>query len=337
MQREIYLQRHLRININIVARALRSIPSYLYHLTPKRKNQPLGHHETFTIGENVQGDLAHLYESNGFKYLSVIVDMFSKKLWVRPLKRKTPEELIVAVQEVLNDGVDIQTFSSDRGTEYTGAVMANFLEKNHILFRPKVGPSKAWLAEHYIFLVKKRLFLLLRSSGLTEWEKYVSVVCKNLNNSSNKTIGNMTPSEVNNATEFKVREARNTVHFLDWKEQLKNKFDFHETRDDQPIIIGDYVYKYNKYEPLGKSHDTQIGRLYIVAGIKTEMRPLMYKLHGLLGEDIPGHYHAWEIVKSPVKPDKDTYWTIKPQDKYEERIRNGVKEIHVQYLFYPPS
>jgi hypothetical protein len=263
--------------------------------------------------------------------------MFSKKLWVRPLKRKTPEELTVAVQKVLDDGVDIQTFSSDRGTEYTGAVMAKFFKDRNIIFRPKVGPSKAWLAEHYIFLVKKRLFLLLRSSGQTEWEKYVQGVCKNLNNCTNSTLGNLTPAEITDDTEFKVREARKDVHFLDWKEQLRNKVEFHETIDRQPIKIGDYVYKYNKNEPLGKSHDTQIGRLYIVAGIKTEMRPLMYKLHGLLGEDIPGHYYDWEIVKSPSKPDKDTYWTIKPQDTYEERIRNGIREIRVQYLFYPPS
>lgn len=56
MQREIYLRRHIHVNINIIVRALRSIPSYLYHLTPVRRNQPTGHEETFTIGENMQGD-----------------------------------------------------------------------------------------------------------------------------------------------------------------------------------------------------------------------------------------------------------------------------------------
>jgi hypothetical protein len=55
MQQEIYLRKHIHVNINTVAEALKSIPSYLYHLTPKRKNQPTAHQETFTIGENVQG------------------------------------------------------------------------------------------------------------------------------------------------------------------------------------------------------------------------------------------------------------------------------------------
>lgn len=265
------------------------------------------------------------------------MDMFSKKLWVKPLKRKTPEEVKDAIQQVLDDGVDIQTFSSDRGTEYTGAVISHFFKEKHILFRPKVGPSKAYMAEHGIFLIKRRLFQFLRSSGLTEWEKFVKVICRNINNSSNPAIGNLAPSDVNDETEYKVREARKNKHYIDWKEQIQNKLQFHETIRSQPITIGDYVYKYNNKEPLGKSHDTQIGRLFIVAEVKTEMDPLMYKLHGLLGEDIPGHYYAWQIVKSPVKPDENTYWTIKPQEKYEERTRNGVKEIRVQYLFYPPA
>jgi hypothetical protein len=55
MQREIFIRKHIHININIVLKALRSIPNYLYHLVPRRRNQPTGHQEAETIGENVQG------------------------------------------------------------------------------------------------------------------------------------------------------------------------------------------------------------------------------------------------------------------------------------------
>jgi hypothetical protein len=55
MQKAIFLRKHIHIDINVVARALKEIPSYLYHLVPRRKNQLVGHQETFTIGENVHG------------------------------------------------------------------------------------------------------------------------------------------------------------------------------------------------------------------------------------------------------------------------------------------
>jgi hypothetical protein len=54
MERQIFLIKHIYISRKIIAKALRSIPSYLMHLSPVRK-YPTGHFEATTIGENVQG------------------------------------------------------------------------------------------------------------------------------------------------------------------------------------------------------------------------------------------------------------------------------------------
>lgn len=204
--------------------------------------------------------MAHLYESNGYRYLSVLVDLFSRKVWVRPLKTKTPKEVELALQEVLDDGVDIQTFSSDRGGEYVGLKKTGFFKRNKIRFVPKVGPSKAYMAEHFIFVLKKRLYTLMRSSGLTEWEKLVSTVCQNLNNSASPVLGNLTPASINNENEYEVRQNRSemgsSAHLLNWKEQQSNIVEFEENLDKQPLKIGDYVYKIQQKEAFQKSHDT---------------------------------------------------------------------------------
>jgi hypothetical protein len=169
---------------------------------------------------------------------------------------KTAAEVIAAVQEVLDDGVQIQVFSSDRGSEYVAEEIQTFFRKNHIVFRPKVGPSKAWLAEQKIFLLKKRLFLLLRTKGVTDWEHWVNVVAKNLNNTSYPALGKMTPNEVTSATEFQLRNNRQEKPFLDWRAQMQNKKEFFETIETQPLLAGDYVYMLNKKGGLDKSHDT---------------------------------------------------------------------------------
>jgi hypothetical protein len=59
MQRQIFLAKHIHIPINIIARALRSIPSYVMHLSPVRKF-PTGHFEATTLGQNVQGTYSAL-------------------------------------------------------------------------------------------------------------------------------------------------------------------------------------------------------------------------------------------------------------------------------------
>ena len=54
MQKEIFLQNKVHVPLDVVARALRSVPSYLMHLTNKQKKAPTAHYDVFTIGELVQ-------------------------------------------------------------------------------------------------------------------------------------------------------------------------------------------------------------------------------------------------------------------------------------------
>jgi hypothetical protein len=256
---------------------------------------------------------------------------------VKALVKKESKYLIDAVQDVLNDGVDIQTFSSDRGTEYTGEPLQKFLRDKDILFRPKVGPSKAFAAEEKIYVLKKKLFHMLRASGRADWENYIDIVARNVNNLPISRTNDLTPNEITDSTEYQLREKRKSVDFLDWHKQIDNKRNFFTNYDSQPIHLGDYVYLYGHPEPLEKSHDYQLGRLYLVAGIKAELSPKMYVLHGLLGEIIPASWYDWEIRKSPEKPTDKTYWTISEQDDYAHQTIKGVKYLYVSFLHYPPQ
>jgi hypothetical protein len=58
---------------------------------------------------------------------------------VKPLKNKTPAGVQAAIQEVLDDGVTIQSFETDLGSEYKNGKIKEFLEKNHIRWHGKVG------------------------------------------------------------------------------------------------------------------------------------------------------------------------------------------------------
>ncbi len=60
------------------------------------------------------GDLAFFFPSNGYSVLSVIVDVFSRKTYVMPLKSKHSEEVKKAIQAVIDDGLVIQTLYTDQ-------------------------------------------------------------------------------------------------------------------------------------------------------------------------------------------------------------------------------
>ena len=46
---------------------------------------------------------------------------------------------MLALQEVLDDGVTIQTYSTDQGTEYKNRKLDTFLDHNKIRWAAKVG------------------------------------------------------------------------------------------------------------------------------------------------------------------------------------------------------
>lgn len=205
------------------------------------------------------GDLAEIFESNGYKFLSVFVDLFSRKIWVKPMKVKTAANVMSALKEVLDDGVEVQTLSTDQGKEYIAAESREFYDKHDIRYVLKTGFSKAYMAEHMIYVLKKRLFILMRSSGQSEWEKLVGTVARNWNNSACPAIGGLVPSSINATNEEDVRLARQKMpkaHFVNWEEQQKNIREFKETLDSQPFHIGDCVYLIGAKNALDKSHDT---------------------------------------------------------------------------------
>ena len=67
-------------------------------------------------GELVQTDLAQMYSYDNFQYFILLVDAFSSKVFVRPLKTKTSLAVSLALNYIFNEfGAKIYKLESDRG------------------------------------------------------------------------------------------------------------------------------------------------------------------------------------------------------------------------------
>lgn len=64
-------------------------------------------------------DVQNLSEFNkGIKYLLVIVDVFSRFLWVRCLKDKKAQSVIDAFKDILGGPLEPKAIRTDKGTEF---------------------------------------------------------------------------------------------------------------------------------------------------------------------------------------------------------------------------
>ena len=70
--------------------------------------------------------------NKGIKYLAVFIDLFSRKLWVEPLKKKTPEAMIRAMKKVFNKGSKPDVIRTDQDKAYTAKATQKFFEAENI-------------------------------------------------------------------------------------------------------------------------------------------------------------------------------------------------------------
>ena len=137
---------------------LESQDTYTLHKPVKKKflRRP-----TIVPGANfqMQADLIDFsslkkYNDN-FKYILVIVDVFSKVAYAVPLKNKTSQSVIEAFDEVLQK-THFSKLQTDRGSEFTNAPFRRWLKgKNIDLFHSHNFGTKATIAERLIRTLKE--------------------------------------------------------------------------------------------------------------------------------------------------------------------------------------
>lgn len=100
---------------------LEGVDSYSVLKQVRRKFRTPNVRVTF-IDEQFDGDLSEIpkaivKDNDGFRYLLFIIDVFSRFLWVVPLKNKSSKSVLDAVKEVFSQRKP-KKFRTDRGSEF---------------------------------------------------------------------------------------------------------------------------------------------------------------------------------------------------------------------------
>ena len=100
-------------------------------------------------------------QNDGIKYLLVVIDVFSKYLWVRPLKNKTTmaHSLVEAFKSILSGKRKTEKLRTDKGTEFINAPFQQYLKKKGIEFHTANNEPKAAVVERVNRTLKSKLYL----------------------------------------------------------------------------------------------------------------------------------------------------------------------------------
>lgn len=175
--------------------ALEGIANELHR--PARKNFQRRKVITRFTDEYWQTDLAdiqmHSRKNNGFKYILVVIDTFSKYLWAEPLKNKTAISVKNAMLKILKNQQP-KLLQSDLGAEYYNHEFKQLMSKYGIKHYSTYSSIKAGVAERVIRTLKQLIYRNFTAKGSWNWVAVLPKLVNSYNNSKHRTI-NCTPHE----------------------------------------------------------------------------------------------------------------------------------------------
>lgn len=291
-----------------------------------------------------QMDLANFWEyrhhNNGYTYLLVFIDVNSKYMFARPIKRKFPEDVLGPLKEILKElhekGLkNPSVIQSDNGSEFMGSVDAwiKSEEMKHVLSTSHNPRSQA-VVERSNGTIKRMLGRWMTENNTRKWVDALQDIVDNYNNSYHSTI-RMTPKEA------LFGDGRTQEKVYNRLQSAANKLD-RKLKTQPPLKVGDYVRlslvkEDHKERALYQSGFRKTGsvinwskQIYKVIGVSAGQQPhhvqmrQSYKIATLEGTKMPGRYFRHHLLKT-VPPDQVTGKVQKPNkdiQKLDDDFKN---------------
>ena len=241
-------------------------------------------HTPFTIW---MGDLIEYTQygyaraNNGFKYILVLIDCFSKKAFVEPVKRKNMTDVANALTKIFSGLPTFpNTLITDEGLEFYNRAVRKVLERFIIHHYSIKTPRKASIVERLIRTLKSRLEKYFYKNKTKRWLDVIQQITSNYNRTFHRSIG-MAPNDVTDKNRKKVFSNL----FPDISKKVKSK-----------LKIGDIVRIVRKKNIFEKGYKQNWSdQKYRIRGFKSTAGRVWYYIEDLQGNRIPGSFYYYEL------------------------------------------
>ena len=223
--------------------------------------------------------------NKGYRYLLMVLDVFSKYGWIVPLKDKKGETVAEAFKKIFKEGRKPQYLWTDKGKEYYNKHVKELLDKNKITLYSTENEEKSSVCERWNRTIKSKMWKQFTVQGNTMYLDMLPKLVKQYNNTKHSSI-KMTPAEASK------KKNEGLVYF--------NLYGDMETLKQKPKFkIGDMV-RISKYKRkvFDKGYTPNWSEeVFTVVKIQYT-NPITYKLKDLRGEDIQGSFYEPELQEA---------------------------------------
>ena len=301
-----------------VEQALSKIDAYTRHRSAKPpKYNP---YFLYSPRQLIQCDLCDKQDlkefNDGYAFWLVCIDCFTRKVWLKPLKRKTDAMVIPAMREILNEinenGSPVKLCETDRGVEFSSRQWRALMREFNI--RSRYCNTHSAFVERVLQTLQRMLAFYMTQN---ETRTYIHVLDK-IVDGYNDRFHRMIKMSPNNAE--KIENLINVRYALEDYYQKA----IHRKRKPK-YKVNDWVRAVKK-GVFKRSYDEQFDvDFYIIHDIKKNLPFPMYILKSPEGNVLSDLYYEEEIT-----PYTNEEWKIEKVIKRRKRGRR--RESLVKWL-----
>ena len=267
------------------------------------------------IDQQWQMDLADMQSmqkfNDGYRYLLVCTDVFSKYAWVVPLKNKTGPSLVEALKIIFTSGRKPEKTITDQGTEFFNGHFKALLKDEDI-------ETKASIVERLIRTLKIRMWRYFTAKKTVRYIDILPDLVYSYNHTVHRSI-KMRPTDV---TVDNEKQIWHTLYDDDDDNGVKHvKYKFK---------IGDQVRISKIKRTFEKGYLPNFSKEIFTISKQVPRYPPVYKLKDYDGEELKGTFYEKELQKV-IKP--DGVYEVEKILKKRGRGRNV--QYLVKWLGYP--
>ncbi len=319
---------------NISQKQAKEILEYDESYNLHREYKQPKHYNPFYVHnrrEQIQADLidvARISTSNNrIKFLLLLIDIFSKKVWVYPLKNKSATSMVKCLQTwIQNIDVKPKIFATDRGLEFSNQHVQNLLFQNNIEWQALGGTMKAAVAERANKTIQILLYKYLTEKETTRYIDVLQNLVKTYNKRGHRSINNISPDEA----DLPINESEiQAIHHARYEKIAQKR------KTNLPFKVGDLVRiktLAKKVSSSNRAYAEQFkGEFFRIVRINRTLPIAMYYLRSLdTGEFIDGGFYAQELQRQRGN-------VYKIERVIRRRTRRGIREIFVKWKYFGPQ
>ena len=268
-------------------------------------------------------DVSNLAQHNyNLKYWLVVIDVFSRKLWVVPVASKHHTHMVQAFKTLFTaTNRRPKHLRTDKGTEFTNRAVKKVMRDENIDAYTTKNETKANYAERVIRTLKGLVYRYFHHKQTYVYTDVLQQLVDNYNQRPHRSLNGLSPDEITTDNESQV-----------WKRMYVDTSQLGSKRKTFAFKVGDQVrISHLKYTFQRDYQQKWTEEVFRITKRLRQQGFNLYQLKDLLDEPIDGYFYEVELQHVT----KDASSAFRIEKVLKRRKRQGHEELYVKWMGWP--